>query len=454
MRVYARVLEYLSKFMVWFSESSRTRFLKSFNEKSLQLFQADLAHIRATTTTLAQRISNRMGADVKAIKTITTEMSDDTKYLIRMQQDVAEDWRARDEHLLDHIHNSLFNLYQKTQEGAKETLKELMHEFVRTVVSSENMTQLLEQHASRALVRITSPVVPDLPLQESNSWPERPAGSPSRSAIEACTPPAHGLDSLELRGADIKFESRQFEDCFDWDHINPYPEASELLVADPDFVTRLADFTAHPSSGVLYGCAWGSVKSDAPNDLRRAAAQYATLTRRRAAVLSYFVQTRHKAPPPGRTRESMELCAVLYAMLRQIVHLLPAHFVSPRPISFTESRLARLDGTFRTWEEANTLLVDLVCCLDLPLLLLVVDGLNIVEDDVESNSNGRLERLVESIQEIVASSKEKQRTIKVIFTTNGLSRVLAKKLDEKDIVTCHGSPPVTPQKTAITRTSY
>lgn len=436
MRVYAQVLTYLAKFMAWFLETSRTRLLKSFNEKALQFIQGDLAQIRMTTATLAQRINLRMGADVKAIKMVTREMSDDTKYLIQMQQDFADDMKSRD----DAIHSSVYASYQRTRDIIKEDLQDLREE-IRKLVCGDGITRLLEHQASKGLESITSPATPMLHESRDERWPT------------ATSPPPTRLE-YKHSGADMKFESRHFEDYFDWDNVNPYPETlSDVLVADAVFISRLGDFTTRMDSGVLYGCALDSAIPDAPNSLRKVAGQYATLARQRAAVLSYFVQTRHETPPAHRTRESMELCAVLYALLRQVIQHLPARFASPTPMSFAQSRMDALDGTFRTWDEANALLVDLISCLELPLLLLVVDGLNMVEDDPASNSNARLERLVDSIHRAVASGREQKRIIKVLFTTNGTSRVLNKKLEAEDIALCHVSPPVTPRKPARTRIS-
>lgn len=439
MRVYAQVLTYLAKFMAWFLEKSRTRFLKSFNEKALQFLEGDLLQIKTTTATLAQRTNLRMGADIKDIKTVTKELNNKL-----MGPDTIR----------DAIQSSYYSLQQMTQDTTKETLQNIMQEFMRKFVCGDGMTRLLEHHASKVLeAQITSPVTPTLQGPGDERWTEDIEAGSAIATGGVIIPPAGTSPPTRLEfqhsGADIKLESGHFEDYFDWDNVNPYPEAfSDVVVADEVFISRLGDFTTHMDSGVLYGCALDSANPDAPNSLRIAAGEYATLARQRAAVLSYFVQTRHETPPAHRTRESMELCAVLYALLRQVIQLLPARFASPRPMSLAKSRLDALDGTFRTWDEANALLVDLVSCLELPLLLLVVDGLNMVEDDTESNSNARLERLVDSIHRVVASAREQKRIIKVLFTTNGISRVLDKKLEDKDIVLCHTSPPATPRKFA------
>lgn len=441
MRVYAQVLTYLAKFMIWFLESSRTRFLKSFNEKSLQTFQGDLVQIKATTTTLAQRVSLRMGMDVKAIRTVIEEIHDDAKYSIRMQQDLADEVRSSNDSLKDAVHSSLYSFYQETQESTKEVLQDFAQEFMRRFVCADGMTRLLEYHASKALERITTSPNPVLQELTHRKWPRDMESGESTATGEAITL------GLEHSGVAMKLESRHLEDYFNWDHVNPYPEASpEALVADTGFISRLRDFTARKDSGVFYGSALDPLSPDAPNRLRTAAGQYVTLARQRAAVLSYFVQTSHETPPANRTRESMELCAVLYALLRQGIQYLPARFTSPRPMWFAKPRLDVLDGTFRTWDEANSLLVDLVSCIELPLVVLVIDGLNLVEDDAASNSNARIERLIDSIHAAIATGREQKRIIKVLFTTNGTSRILNEKLEADDIVLCQVSPPINAKK--------
>lgn len=152
-------------------------------------------------------------------------------------------------------------------------------------------------------------------------------------------------------------------------------------------------------------------------------------------VVSHFCQLSEEEAPENRTKESIELSALLYSMIRQVINLLPAVLDEDAPI-FNEEHFSALDGTLRTWDGALSLLADLIKAVRLPLLLLVIDGVNRVEDPVYSVNNQKIKDLIRCLEDVMESCNEGNRICKIIFTTAGISEPLCEQLDARDIVIC------------------
>lgn len=88
----------------------------------------------------------------------------------------------------------------------------------------------------------------------------------------------------------------------------------------------------------------------------------------------------------------MELSAALYAMIRQLVNFLPARDAKTGA-TIDATRFHALDGTLRTWKEALGVFEDLVNGARLPLILFVIHGLNVLEEDFEHTTADALQDL-------------------------------------------------------------
>jgi hypothetical protein len=133
----------------------------------------------------------------------------------------------------------------------------------------------------------------------------------------------------------------------------------------------------------------------------------------------------------------MELCALLYSLIRQLIQLTPAEM--PPTIPSLEDQIRALDGTLMTWEEGLNLLESLVHCLDVPLLLFIIDGVNMLEDEECQGSRAELAlgQLITCLGGQIEQALPERRMVKVLFTTTGISRSLCDGMDERDIVACN-----------------
>ena len=137
----------------------------------------------------------------------------------------------------------------------------------------------------------------------------------------------------------------------------------------------------------------------------------------------------------------MELSALICALIRQLVSLLPVG--DPKTAAaFDAARFLALDGTLRTWKEALGVFENLVEAVRLPLMLFVIHGLHDVEDEFEHSTAEALVDLVKYFARISGTaSTHEGRICKVLFTTSGLSETLSYLLDERYTISCGSTSP-------------
>lgn len=252
-----------------------------------------------------------------------------------------------------------------------------------------------------------------------------------------------------IQSPDIKFSSSHLEEYISWDNVFPFAETPPRLCTDTSFVARLDSFTTATESQILY--AHAKYQPEGLNLLRSSAAKYVSLARENGiSVVSYFCRLSPPCSVGGQpisrspSAESTELTAVLYSIIRQIVDLLPAEPAAEIPPSiahFVETRLSSLDGTPHTWDVALDVLHSLISCVCLPLVLFVIDGLNLLEDDFEHTTLDRVETLTKRLRDLATPGRTPGPLVKVLFTTSGLSGSLGRELDSTQVVACNASSP-------------
>ncbi|KPM38460.1 hypothetical protein AK830_g8093 [Neonectria ditissima] len=432
MRLYVQIFTYLIKFMTWYMDRSRKRFLRSFNENINRLFEDDLNQVKQISNLLSRQIQMYMSADARVSKLMLEDLSGDMRYLLKLSETGERQSRLRDAANPEVLQRAWRCHIEKTKEEVRECVQEVMkdyQEMMRRSISGNGITNLLEQQASR-----DSPVATQFSLIHRAQDPED-----NYTLGQSRTGSTEELNQEAMTEAiDIRFESRHFEDYFTWDHVHPESETPLPLLADATFLGRLDYFTTSMESTVLY--AHGQYQDESTNLLRQSVSAYASHSQEAGVpVVSYFCQLPHDEPPEHRSRESIDLSALLYAMIRQVVNLLP---VGASRVSLDAEIFSTLDGTLRTWQEAIALFEHLVSCVELPLLLFVIDGINVLEDQFEHSTDEALENLVRCLARMTnPAAVGEERMVKVLFTTMGLSETLCRLLDREDMVSCSTSSP-------------
>ena len=391
------------------------------------MFEDELGQVKQISSLLSRQIQLHMSADVKVSKLLLEDLTSDIQYLLRFSEVGERQTRLRDAANAELLQNIFRSQFERASEEIRQSMIGMMntyHERVRSEISGAGMTNLLEQQASAQI--------------RSSPTPSSSTGHELASSQNADPPDDQGTKIAIQSGNNIMFESRHLENYFSWGHVHPplpYTENPYALLAEATFVEKLDSFTTAMESRVLY--AHVPYQTEGANPLLLSALGYISLARDAAVpVISYFCELSDDDPPPNRTRQSVELSALLYAMMRQIINLLPGDLSGLMPASPC-SALSALDGTLRTWNEALALFEVLLSCVRLPVLIFVLDGLNELEDDLEHSTDEELESLVRCLCRLAApSTAAQERMVKIMFTTSGLSEPLCRILDGREVVSC------------------
>lgn len=151
-------------------------------------------------------------------------------------------------------------------------------------------------------------------------------------------------------------------------------------------------------------------------------------------VISYFCELPRSLTklPNGMTAEMSGLISLTYALIRQLIELLPSF------ISYTEDlgaqRFAKLDGSVGSYDQAILLLGELLDHSP-PMLFCVVDALETLDD---RSTTSHLTAFVNTLRGHKAYtgplSTGSDRVLKILLTTAGRSRTLLTNLNEEELV--------------------
>lgn len=127
----------------------------------------------------------------------------------------------------------------------------------------------------------------------------------------------------------------------------------------------------------------------------------------------------------------MELVAMVYSLIRQLVGILP--YEGPKDsMCLQTAAWAELDGTMDTFSQALRLLEALLCSTGHAIVVLVIDGIECLDDRTHKSTEKCLRDVVELLKRLV--SAEQSTIMKVWFASTGNSPVLFGALDVKQIV--------------------
>jgi hypothetical protein len=226
-------------------------------------------------------------------------------------------------------------------------------------------------------------------------------------------------------GRKVVAASEALDAYFDLDQIKPEVLIENIFV-EGRVARTLQSWTADKSATVL-----GIIgPATAPNrDSTRMLISNYIRAAENAGILciSYFCNTTHEDPPVGRSRGTVGLAQLMYALLKQLVGFLPAQL--PHGHSFGQDRFDALDGTLRTWPEALTLFEELIAMASPPYLLFAIHGIEQVEDVYTSEP---LESLMAALRRLL-EDEAKGLKLKVLFATCGHSQLLGQCLHGDEI---------------------
>lgn len=428
-RMYSQIFSFLGEIIRWHTKRSIQRLVSSFNEHLLEFFdeQVDeirklsrLIHDEADLRTQADTQINRLyleGIDEKFDR-FMTELRDRDRtqrsILERRYEDFREEMQGRRRDELWNkklLEQALFNTWQKMQEREMGyAVSEILEGDVQRRIASEQDQKRIQQ-TDRSLV------VGALPAKNTSM--------------------VTGVDDITRNSRDaMLIASASLEDFFDRANTQ-LRESSESpgLMVNSSIAHRMKSWVMATESQMLYTAGTDALDNDHENST--AASHYARMARENGiAVCTYSCSLNGLDPPKGRTRETIELVALVYSLIRQLIELLPS-VVSVEDARFLNQSWPTLDGTLDTFPQALKVLDALLGSTDHAILILIIDQIDVLDDRTYRSSEKWLDRLIELLIKNV--HRKSQSALKIWFVSNGSSAALFMALDANEIAV--SSPP-------------
>ena len=137
----------------------------------------------------------------------------------------------------------------------------------------------------------------------------------------------------------------------------------------------------------------------------------------------------HEDPPPGRTRATVEMVDLLYALIKQLLLYLPPRLPSVPVLN--RHRFDELDGTLRSCEAALSLFADLIRLTATSYLLVAVHGLELLESEHTASA---LKSFLKVLRTFIDGKVDVEATtLKVLLPISGMSRTLGEELHAGEI---------------------
>ena len=226
--------------------------------------------------------------------------------------------------------------------------------------------------------------------------------------------------------------SKGLEDLIDRDRIMLEYDEAAVMYMDWKIVSALEEWTTSRSRMI---CIVGTNQVvDTPSTTMLATEYVASANQASIPTISYFCELPrpHTDPLKPMTAEVSGLISLTYALIRQLIELLPSFMDYAEDLGV--QRFANLDGSLESYPEAITLLSDL---LDLspPMLVCVIDGIEVLEDKSTAAHMTAFIKILQGHKTYRGPlSKGSDRVLKVLFITSGRSRVLLTELESDELV--------------------
>jgi hypothetical protein len=401
------IIEFLACPLQWYTQNSTKRFRDSLNEHLTEKYTERIKHIRQLSKLIKRSLDLQTAKRIHGIEEVLPSLS-------TMLQEAR-------------VHYQKY--YQWTEELPAKQMTAL-EQHRKVLMSNQDelflkMSQLLEHNKVGVLFRpLANGEVSRFFEEEQATDMSGPVIRVQQECYRTFGSRPHSGQFFET-GREVVAASEALDAYFDLDQIKP-EVLTENIFIEGRVARTLQSWTANKSATVL-----GIIgPATAPNrDPTRMLISNYIRAAENAGILciSYFCNTSHEDPPVGRSRETVGLAQLMYALLKQLVGYLPAQL--PHGHSLGQDRFDALDGTLRTWPEALTLFEELIAMASPPYLLFAIHGIEQVEDVYTSEP---LESLMAALRRLL-EDEAKGLKLKVLFATCGHSQLLGQCLHGDEI---------------------
>lgn len=184
---------------------------------------------------------------------------------------------------------------------------------------------------------------------------------------------------------------------------------------EPEVILRLKEWSQGTTSSLLWLAGPVVETVDFSNPLTLLASRVIDMTdENRLSVISYFCYIR--CADGAASREVRSLVALLYALIRQLIELLPPRFDSEKDRS--KERFSRFNGTLDSWEEALDAFKDILELVPGSAVFCIIDSLHVLD----------YRSIQQPLARLLGRLRNSGKKLRVLFTTSGRSYCLGREI--------------------------
>ncbi|KAJ5172525.1 hypothetical protein N7492_005118 [Penicillium capsulatum] len=239
-----------------------------------------------------------------------------------------------------------------------------------------------------------------------------------------------------LARIELQAGSKHLQEFFDGDDQIADFEPDVEVAVEGSVITSLEQWIQNPRSQAL--AVGGSPSTVFPSPVALISACYASFARRaRLPVISHFcaLPTQEVA---GQTLQQKGLIGLTYSLIRQLIDCLPTMVDSDSSLDLSVERFRNVDGTFSSWTTALSL-VDTLLNFAPPLLVCIIDGLDVIHDP---STDAEIRQLIRVLlthtrfkpQPGASGTPSPVCLFKVLFTAAGRPSALVETMSENQLI--------------------
>jgi hypothetical protein len=402
------IIEFLAFPFQWYTQNAGKRLRASLNEHLADKYKGPVKQIRRLSKLIKRNLDVQTAERVAGLEKVVPLLSISIQEA-RLYHQKYYQWADTDE---------LPVKYVTALEQHRNILRNNQNELL------VKMSELLEHNKIGMLLR-------PLADGEVSRFFEERATYMNESVVRVQEEDYQPFGSRSVSGqlfeteGEVVIASNVLDAYFDLDQIRPDMPVENIFI-EGKAARALQSWTANESASVLG--IFGPPTAPHQDPARMLMSNYIRVAATSGILcISYFCDITHEDPPEDRTRETVGLTQLMYALLKQLVGYLPARL--PYGHSLSRARFDALDGTLKTWPAALTLFEEIVAMASSPYLLFAIYGIEQIED---VDTIVPLESMMATLRRL-NEAETKGPKLKVLFATSGKSQVLGDCLHEDEI---------------------
>lgn len=425
---YVQLFTLWEKIMRWCIEKSSHRLFKSSRRDCYTTFKDDVDKLQNWCQSLHWKTVSDMDGRIVSIAGAIQSMATEVEEIRKTVAPAREYYRdSNAEPRVAGERSLLNNVDAVTLEKA----------FMRAFANS---FRTIGHHGFNSLVETISQVEDGLvPKAESPPLLEYAATTSDdhlylREADRSISIAEEQSENEVIKREAVQEWSSKLEDWYPPGHIVLFFEDTEKPQIGEEIETRLADWMlASTESRWLYLEIQDTGRNDIGLSTQIAARAVACASALDYPIVSYFCSLPRGNIPAGRIAETIALCELMAALIRQLTGLLPSEVPTDAAVNLQRQAFESLDGTLRTWEGMLQLFDTLLSVVPTPLLIVI--------DSLEWLSHGATVGKVAAVMSSIRRHTDERGGFKVLLTTAQMAPAVVSmlrqgesyELDEKEL---------------------